>query len=113
MDENKKPNTENWGDFSGDFLKAGFVDKFPLKVYVKNLDTTYFDGKPTLNIVFDYEGTEKKIGINKRNRTFMMSKGIKKPKDIKGKILTFEKIRVQNPKGEAVDSFELINIENE
>ena len=112
MTEEKQLNVENWSDFSGEFLKAAFVTKFPLKVFVKDIEASYINDNPVLNIVFEYEGNDKKISLNKTSRNFLIASKVLSPKDIKGKILTFEKIKVRNPKGESVDSFELVKVEN-
>ena len=110
-EEQKTPNLDNWSDFSGEFLKADYVEAFPLRVLVKQIEATEIKDTPVLNIIFEYQGKDKKLSLNKTNRNFLVYNGVNSPKAIIGLILTFDKVKVRNPQGESVNSFEIVKVE--
>jgi hypothetical protein len=111
MSEKDDINMDNWNDFSGEFLKANLIEEWPLIVAVKDIEALTINEKPVLNIIFEYLSRDKKLSLNKTNRNFLINSKLKSPKSIIGKKLTFDKIKVRNPQGESVDSFELVKVE--
>lgn len=92
-----KPSLDNWVDFAGDFLKADLIAKFPVDLVAINVISELKDFKPQLFMETEYNGKKWKIQLNRTNQNFLRSKGIKAPKELIGKKLTFEKIKVNNP----------------
>lgn len=110
--EQQKLKDDSWDDFSGVFIKASDV-VFPFIVAVKSIDL-YNDSKenkPKIDIVFEYQGKDRKIGLNKTNINFCKSNKLT-PKLLIGKKITFEKVKNRNPKTEQyVDAFLINKIE--
>jgi len=107
----QKNTNDNWDDFSGAFLKASDVT-FPFVIAVRAIEL-YNDkeDKPKADLVFDYLGRQRKIGLNKTNINFCKSNKIM-PKQLIGKKITFEKVKNRNPKTEQyVDAFLINKIE--
>lgn len=107
----EKPNLDGWDDFSGDFLKCENVKEFPLIIVPVDVESEFRDGKPKLSVVFEYQGKNRKMGINKTNQEVIKKNNLS-PRGIIGKKLTFSKIKVRDPtKNAMVDSFFLEKIE--
>lgn len=112
MDEENKPNLEDWTDFAGEWLKTDIVKKFPVKIVVKDVGADYSDeGKPKMWVVTEYLGRSFKLGLNKTNQNFLKANNLM-PREVIGKILTLDKIKVRDPsKNALVDSFCISSIE--
>ena len=110
MTDNTKPRTDVWDDFAGEYLKADLVKEFPLKVVVKNIEAVNLDGKPLISVCVEYNKKDWKITLNKSNQNFLRSHGVKSPKEVIGKVLTFEKVKARTPNGQAVDSLLICDI---
>lgn len=92
-----KPNLDNWADFAGEFLKADLVTSYPVVLVCTNVTSETKDFKPHLYMETEYSGKKWKIELNRTNQNFLRSKGIKAPKELIGKKITFEKVKTHNP----------------
>lgn len=97
MAEEKKPSLDNWTDFAGEFLKADLISKFPVVLVPIGITSENKDFKPHLYIEVEYNSKKWKIELNRTNQKFLREKGIKAPKEVIGRKITFEKVRTQNP----------------
>jgi hypothetical protein len=112
MTNEQQPSAEDWCDFSSQFLKVDLIKEFPVTLICKDVETEYDDDKPKLYVITEYLKKPWKMGINKTNITFIRNLGIKSPKAIIGKKLTFDKIKVRNPlTNSMVDGFLLTKVE--
>jgi len=112
MEQQNQIKNDNWDDFSGEFLKASDVT-FPFVIAVKSIDlyNDSKDNKPKIDVIFEYAGRDRKIGLNKTNINFCKSNKLM-PRNLIGKKITFEKVRNRNPKTEQyVDAFLINKIE--
>ena len=111
-DNEQQPDLNSWDDFAGEYLKTEFVTDFPLIVVPTKLEAGYDkDDKPRLTINFLYKGKNKKLELNRTNQTFIRNSKLM-PKQIIGKKLYFDKVKVRNPSTNSqVDSFLLVKIE--
>lgn len=111
-EEQKKLSTDTWDDFSGVYMKAEDVKEWPLKVVPKNIEAYMQENKAKLDITVEYNGRDRKIGLNKSNQDVLKAAKIKAPKDVIGKVLTFVKAKVTNPStGKMQDSLALDTVE--
>lgn len=112
MVEENKPSVEDWGDFSGVYLKPEDVAEWPLVAVPIDIETEFNEGKAKLSIITEYKGRTRKIGINKTNIDILKSAGMQAPKQLIGMKLFFDKTKVRNPStGGMVDSFVIDNLE--
>jgi len=112
MEKQNKMKDDDWDDFAGVFLKASDVT-FPFVIAVRAIELYQDekDNKAKLDLVFDYKGKERKIGLNKTNIGFCKLQKLT-PKALIGKKITFEKVKNRNPKTEQyVDAFLINKIE--
>lgn len=105
---------ESWNDFAGDFIKAEFVTDAPTKFAVKGIGSKKDEktGRPLLIVEIEYNEREWKFDLNKTNQSFLRKNGITRPKDVVGKLLHIDKIKVRNPTtNQQVDGLSIIGIE--
>lgn len=109
----RTPKTDSWDDFAGDYLKPDLIKEFPVKLPVINISSSFSEDKrPMLEIETEYNGKSWKLNLNKTNQNFLRANGIKSPKEIIGKVLVFDKMKVRNPSTNSmVDSFVIDKIE--
>lgn len=110
--DKKTPSLDDWSEFAGAFLKVDLIKEFPFKCVCKDIGTEFGeDGKAKFWIVTEYKEKTFKLGLNATNiKTVQQSKFM--PRELIGKVFTFDKIKVRNPSTNAmVDSFFLTNIE--
>jgi len=101
----------SWDDFAGVYLKPENVKQFPLVIVPTNIVAYMRDKSLKTDIDFEYNGKQRKMGLNRTNLKVIRKAGIV-PIAVIGKKLTFEKIKVRNPTTqEMVDSFMLVKIE--
>lgn len=112
--EETQPSLDGWEDFAGTYLKPDLVKEFPVQLPVVNVLSSFSDDKrPMLEIVTEYNGKDWNINLNKTNQNFLRAKGIKSPKEIIGKLLVFDKMKVRNPSTNSmVDSFVLVDVKD-
>ena len=111
MEEEKQPSLEDWADFAGEWLKAEFIKEFPVKLICVGIEGVLDDGKSRLIVNIEYLGKKWKLDLNKTNQGALRSRKIM-PKDVVGKTLVCEKIKVMNPSTNAqVDSLLITNVE--
>jgi len=110
--EKHKPSIDNWIDFAGDFLKAELINEWPVKLVAINVITEFDkDEKARLFIETEYMKKKWKLELNKTNQAFLKLNKVTSPKDIIGKVLTFDKIMVRNPStNKQVPSFLMVKI---
>jgi hypothetical protein len=112
MENNNKPNLDDWNDFSGEWLKPNNVKTFPVTLVCTNVDGEISkEGRARMWIETELPaGRAWKLNLNKTNQAFVQIKGLL-PKQLIGKKLIFDKCKVRDPKKDAiVDSFMLIDI---
>lgn len=113
MGDNDQPRTDQWTDFAGKYLKANMIEKWPSKHAILNIEAHY-DDDDEAHLLIQVEALNKKwkIELNKTNQKILKDLGIKAPKELIGKVITFEKIKTMNPSTkERVDSFSVLSIE--
>lgn len=114
MTNENEPRSDTWEDFAGEYLKCDLIKEFPLIVVAKDIILFYDkeEEKPRMDLIVEFHNKDWKIGVNKTNQQFMRSNGVTFPREIIGKKLTFNKIKVRNPSlNKLVDSFNLEKIE--
>ena len=113
MENNKQVDLNSWQQYAGEYLKTDIVSEFPLVVVPKEiLGWMDSNDKPRLAIVIEYMKKDWKIELNKTNQMFIRNNKIKSPKDLVGKKLTFDKVKVRNPQlNTMVDSLLLTKIQ--
>lgn len=111
-DEKQQPSLDEWDDFSGDYIKTDLIKAFPLTIVPVSIESEYNkDDKPMMAIKFLYNKRNWKLNLNKTNQNFIRANNMK-PKEIIGKKLVFDKIKVRNPSTNTqVDSFLLVKID--
>lgn len=111
--EQKELSVDDWDDFQGVYMKADEVKVWPLLLVPKQVEAYLGnDKKPRLDYTVEYNGRDRKIGINATNRE-VIKKAKLTPKQALGKVLVFGKCRVKNPSSnEMVDSFDLTEIKD-
>lgn len=113
MEDNSQPSLDSWNDFAGDYIKPQFIDSFPVKFPVVNINGRNEDGSNRLFLDIEYNGRKWIFDLNKTNQTFIQNSGIRKPKDLIGKIVVVDKTKNRNPKtGQMVDGLIIIGIED-
>jgi hypothetical protein len=109
-DKQKQINLEVWDDFTGEYIKTDIVKKYPVTFVPVSLEAEKIEDKLKLVITFQYNERDWKLNLNKTNQNFIRSKGLM-PKQIIGKQLVFDKIKVRNPSTNTqVDSFIITDI---
>lgn len=102
---------DNWVDFAGEYLKADLIEEFPVTLVPVSIDAAFDDGRARLAVQVEYRDKTWKLELNKTNQNFLRNNGISAPKDIIGKKLVFDKIKVRNPSTNAmVDSLVITEI---
>lgn len=113
MENKNKPRFDQWTDFAGKFLKAEFVDSFPLTLVCIAVDGNFDnEGDAHLFLDVEYKSKKWKWELNKTNQKIARNLGIQKPMDFVGKKITYNKIKVFNPgTKQQVDSLSISKIE--
>lgn len=113
MEDKNQPRMDQWTDFAGKYLKADMIDAFPSLHVVIGI-SSYFDDDDDAHLVIQIEYKSKKwlFELNKTNQAFIKKSGVKSPREIIGKKITFEKIKARNPSTkQMVDSLSIIKVE--
>lgn len=111
-EERQDLDVDSWDDFQGVYMKADDVKEWPLKVVPKQVEAYIYDKKAKLDYVVEFNGKDRKIGINVTNRNVIKKHNLT-PKQALGKVFVFGKCRVKNPSSnEMVDSFDLVEIKD-
>ena len=111
MGDSNQPSLEDWTDFAGEWIKAEFIKEFPAKLVCISIEGVLDDGKSRLIAVVEYLDKTWKFDLNKTNQS-VLRKNKLMPKDIIGKVLHVDKIKVRNPSsGEQVDSILISDVE--
>lgn len=95
MEDSNQPNLDSWDDFAGDWLKAEYM-KLPAETVCVNVEGINEDGRNKLILILEYKKKQWKFEANKTNQNFIKSKGLT-PKQLIGKKVIFDKIKVRNP----------------
>ena len=113
MTDKTAPSTESWDGFIDNFLKAEHVKEWPCKAFCTFVNSSLGrDDKVQLICDLQYDGEKFKWQANVSNMKKLRDLGMKCPKDLQDKHISFDKIRVQNPStGKTVDSLEVVKIE--
>ena len=113
MENNDTPRLDQWTDFAGKYLKADMIDAFPVQLVCSKVES-YFDEDKDAHLIFEfgYKLKKWKFECNKTNQKAIKDAGIKSPKELEMKKITFEKIKVRNPSTkQMVDSLSIIKVE--
>lgn len=94
--DEKQPDLSSWDDFAGEWLKADDIKKFPVSFVCLGVDAFIQDGKTRLVAEVELNGRKKKFDLNKSNQNIIKPK-LKSPKELIGKKITCDKIKVRNP----------------
>ncbi|GAH40837.1 unnamed protein product, partial [marine sediment metagenome] len=89
------------------------IDLFPV-ILVCNKVESYFDDEGDAHLIFEfgYKSKKWKFECNKTNQKAIKDAGIKSPKEVYMKKITFEKIKVRNPSTrQMVDSLSIVKVE--
>ena len=106
------PNLDKWDDFAGEYLKADIIATFPVTLVPVKAEATFDDDRARLIVDVLYNEKTWKLELNKTNQSFLRNNGVKAPKDIVGKKLVFDKIKVRNPQSNTmVDSLIITKVE--
>ena len=113
MDENNQPRLDQWTDFAGKFLKAEFIDAFPVTLVCFKIDSNFDeDGDAHLFLNVEHKDKKWKWELNKTNQKVVRDLGIKSPLALVSKKITFETIKVRNPSTQQmVNSLAITKIE--
>ena len=94
-------NLNDWNNYVGStFLKADDVEHDGQEFVITSVEN-FFDDRDNHNrIRLNLENQEEKfmLDLNKTNANFLKSQSIATPKELSGKIITFKKVLVRNPK---------------
>jgi len=104
-----------WGTYiSGSFLKADNVEGMEEKFLVQRVEEVIDDRDQKTKVLrLHLKITDEKymFDLNKTNATFLKNNGIAHPKEVVGKMLSFVKVKVRNPKTNTeVDSLRICKI---
>jgi len=95
---NEKPSTDNWKDFSGDYLKADMIEQWPAIFIPTDVETSYDeDGKAQLVYTGEWEGKKKKYQPNKTNIDILKQMNVTSPKSLIGCKIYFKQCLNFNP----------------
>ena len=112
MGEENQPRLDSWDDFAGDYIKAEFIQSFPAVFVVTNVEAETEDGRNKLIASIEFNGRAWSFDMNKTNQSFLRNNGIKSPRQIIGKKLAVDRIKVRNPSTNSmVDSLVIIKVE--
>lgn len=109
-------NVGDWDDYlGGTFLKADQVgsvdDVFMVKEVEEYLDNREGNDIRVVRLTLDKGNSEYLFDLNKTNASFIRSKNVNHPKDLKGMKLQFQKVKVTNPRTKKeVDGLRVFNI---
>lgn len=107
-------NLDSWVEFNdSEFLEAKRVKGPEHEFVIVEVNAEVQDGRPRIVLLLESdEGTlKRKFGLNKTNGKFLESQGITTPKELIDKVITFEKVRVNNPSTkQMVDSLQIASI---
>lgn len=112
MTNNEQPSLDSWDDFSGNWLKAEHFKKFPDDTFVAYVKSDKdADGNGILILDIQYSGRKWKKQLNKTDIKTLKEKGIKSPKEMTNKMITWEKVKVYDPnKKKHVDGITVLGI---
>ena len=113
-EQQKEIDLDSWQDFAGEYLKADLIAEFPVVLVPIDVFAFYDEERKKSRLVISVEfmRREWKFELNKTNQSFIRNKGIKSPKALIGKKLTFEKVKVRNPQTNSmVFSLLITNVE--
>ena len=98
MSNGTQPNTENWEDFLGKFLKAEMVKTWPA-LFIPVSVKASFDEDDNAHIVYtgEFQGKKKDWEPNKTNIEILRSFGLTSPKALVGKKVYFKQVMNFNP----------------
>ena len=91
----KTPNLDRWDDFAGEYLKADIINEFPVTLIPVTAQAEFDEGRARLVLEVEYNEKTWKLELNKTNQNFLRNNGVKAPKEIIGKKLVFDKIKVR------------------
>ena len=89
--------TDNWAAFSGEWIKAIDVKSDKDEYAVVSVESQEENGRQTLVLEIEREGIKKKFGCNRTNTYAVQQACPNSPKDAIGKVVTFNKVTVNNP----------------
>jgi hypothetical protein len=95
MENNNKPNLDDWNDFSGEWLKPSNVKAFPVTLVCVNVDGEISkEGRARMWIETELPaGRSWKLNMNKTNQAFVQIKGLL-PRQLIGKKLGKSKTKI-------------------
>ena len=101
--------TDTWAAFGSEYIKAIDVLNNTDEYVIVGVDSREENGKETLILDIERGELKKKFGCNKTNGYAVQIACPNSPKDAIGKVITFNKVQVNNPKTqEIVDGLRLV-----
>jgi len=101
--------TDTWAAFGSEYLKAIDVLSDTDEYAVVAVSSREENGRAVLHLTLEKDGSEKLFGCNKTNTYAVQVECPNSPKDVIGRVVTFNKAQVNNPKtGELVDGLRIV-----
>ena len=101
-----------WDKYIKNFLKAEDVASVEDEYVCFGIEEVEFDEGKSLRLHLERDPDKYLFDLNKTNSVFVKNSKIKHPKEIIGKKLKFDKVKVFNPKlKKEVDGLRIISIE--
>jgi len=101
--------TKNWAAFGSEYIKAIDVLNNTDEYAIVNVESRFENNRDTLILDIERGELKKKFGCNKTNGYAIQVACPEKPEDAIGRIITFNKVKVQKPgTDEIVDGLRLV-----
>lgn len=101
MDNKEK--TKTWAAFGSEYLKAVDVLNDTDEYAVVGVSSKFENGRDTLHLHLERDGTEKLFGCNRTNAYAVQCAEPESPEKVIGRIVTFNKVKVAVPNTEPVE----------
>ena len=105
---------ESWdGLLANPFLKAENIEGNTGDIVVLDVGIVSRDeeSKPQASLTVEYKETRYRFDLNVTNTKFLRENGIETPKEMIGKIITLNKVKVNNPTtGKEVDGLRICEV---
>lgn len=89
--------TKSWDNFGSDYWKAADVKSKEDQFVITDVTSIEENDKNTLILMLERNGVTKKFGCNATNNYAVQSSCPNGPEQAIGKVVTFNKVQVQNP----------------
>ena len=91
-------NTDSWKAFGSKYLKSENVTSKVDEYAITKVDSEDEDGKEILILTVERNGISKLFGCNATNEQAVRAICPESPKQVIGKVITFNKVKTTNPK---------------